>query len=155
MRVKDMMSHPAVTCPVSATLDEVARQMWEHDFGMIPLVDGESRVIGVITDRDICMAAYTQGRPISEIGAASAMASEVACVHPDDSVQAVESLMSHKQIRRVPVVDRDGRAVGVLSMSDLARLTAHVRGDGAEHELVETLAAISRPRNGMQGVPRA
>jgi CBS domain-containing protein len=155
MRVKDIMSQPAVTSPVSATLDAVARQMWDHDFGMIPLVDAESRVVGVITDRDICMAAYTQGRPIAEIAASSAMASEVACVHPDDSVNEVESLMSAKQVRRVPVVDRTGRAIGVLSVSDLARMTARVTSNGAEHEFVETLAAISKPRNGAAGVSRA
>jgi CBS domain-containing protein len=143
-----------VTSPASSTLDGVARQMWDHDFGMIPLVDAESRVVGVITDRDICMAAYTQGRPISEITASSAMACEVSCVHPDDAVKDVEALMSAKQIRRVPVVDRNGRAIGVLSVSDLARMTARVTSNGAEHEFVETLAAISKPRNGAASVTR-
>ena len=145
MQVKHVMTQPAVTCPVNATLDTVARCMWECDLGSVPLVDDTGKIAGVITDRDICMAAYTQGRPLNEIPAASAMAKEVFCCQPEETTESAEWLMAQKQIRRLPVVDRDGRPVGVVAVADLARSAARVQGNGAEHEVVETLVAIGEP----------
>ena len=77
MQVRNVMSQPAVTCPVNATLDTVARCLWECDLGSVPLVDDSGRVVGVVTDRDICMAAYMQGLPLNAIPAATAMAKEL------------------------------------------------------------------------------
>jgi len=146
MQIKDVMSKPVVTCPVSVTLDQIAQRMWENDIGVIPLVDDRGKVAGVVTDRDICMAAYTQGRALTEIPAASAMAKEVFCCQADDTTQSAEWLMAQKQIRRVPVVDRDGRPLGMLALNDLTRVAADARTVAAEHEVVETLAAIGEPR---------
>ena len=147
MQVKQVMTQPAVTCPVNATLDAVARCMWECDLGAIPLVDDNGKIAGVITDRDICMAAYTQGRPLSAIPVATAMAKEVFCCQPEETTESAEWLMAQKQIRRLPVVDGDGRPVGVFAVADLARV-ATTQANGAEHEVVETLIAIAEPHNG-------
>jgi CBS-domain-containing membrane protein len=146
MHIKDIMSHPAVTCPAASTLDHAARLMWEFDCGIIPVVDDEGRLTGVITDRDICMAAYTQGRPIATIPVTTAMASHAVAVHGDDVIEQAEELMRENQIRRLPVLDGNGRPIGLVSMNDLARLAAQARKSGVDRELVRTLAAVCKPR---------
>ena len=146
MHIKDLMTHPVVTCPVDSTADLPARLMWDFDCGVIPLIDGDGRLAGVITDRDLCMAALTQGKPLSDIRTASAMAKDVVRCHPDDGVEAVEHQMRDHQIRRVPVVDAEGRPVGLVAMNDLARLASHAKKSGVDRELVQTLAAVCRPR---------
>lgn len=146
MRIKEIMSHPVVTCPVDSTADAPARLMWEFDCGVIPLVDHEGRLAGIVTDRDLCMAALTQGKALSEIRSSSAMAAHVAVVHPEESVEAVEAVMRANQIRRVPVVDVESRPVGLVSLNDLSRLAAKARKSGVDRELVDTLAAICQPR---------
>jgi len=146
MHIKDIMSHPVVTCPVDSTADVPARLMWEFDCGVIPMTDQEGRLAGIITDRDVCMAALTQNKPLGDIQAASAMAKNVAACRPDDSVEAVETAMRANQIRRIPIIDADGRPVGLVAMNDLARLAARARKSGVDRELVETLATVCQPR---------
>ena len=146
MHLKEMMSHPVVTCPVISTLDVPARLMWEFDCGVIPLTDDEGRLSGIITDRDICIAALTQGKPLHEIQAAGAMAAHPVVCHTEETVESAESLMKSAQVRRVPVVDGEGRPVGLVSMNDLARLAARAKRSGVDREFVQTMAAICRPR---------
>ncbi len=119
--------------------------MWEFDCGMIPVVNDDGRLAGVVTDRDICMAAYMQGRPLRTIPVASAMAKQVVASHTDDSIEAAEGLMRDNQIRRLPVLDRDGRPVGVVSLNDLARLAARAKQSSVDREIVLTLGAICQP----------
>ena len=146
MHVKDIMSHPVVTCPTSSTLDHAARLMWEFDCGVIPVVGDDGRVAGMVTDRDICMAAYTQGKPLNAIPVTSAMAHEVVAVHADDSIEHAEALMRGSQVRRLPVLDGASRPAGLVSMNDLARLSARARKSAVDRELVQTLAAVCQPR---------
>ncbi len=102
--------------------------MWEHDCGIVPVVDGDGRVVGVVTDRDLCMAAHFQNRPLSDIPLAGVMAQEVCtCVADDDVVQA-ERVMAEKQIHRLPVVTDDGSLIGILSLADVARQTRNTTG---------------------------
>jgi CBS domain-containing protein len=153
MRIKELMSHPVVTCPHSTTLDDAARLMWEHDCGIAPIVNDDGRLVGVVTDRDICMAGYTQGRPLREIPVTSAMASQVVAAHADDPVQSVEALMRDYRVRRIPILDSEGRPVGLVSMNDLARRAAQARKSAVDREVVATLAAVCQPRPGA-GVAR-
>jgi CBS domain-containing protein len=146
MRIKEYMSKPVITCPDSGTLDHAARLMWEFDCGIIPVVDAEGRLTGVVTDRDICMAAYTQGRLLRDIPVTVAMATRVVAVHGDEIVETAELLMHDNQVRRVPVIDNDRRPIGIVSVNDLARLAARSKRSGVERELVRTLAAICEPR---------
>ena len=146
MRIQDVMSHPPVTCPKSSTLDHAARLMWEFDCGVIPVVDDDGRLAGIITDRDICMAAYTQGRLLAAIPITTAMASHVVASRASDPVEQVEQLMRDNQIRRLPVVDQDGRPIGIVSMNDLARLAARAKKSAVDRDLVKTMAAVCQPR---------
>jgi CBS domain-containing protein len=153
MRLNEVMNQPVVCCPDSATLDQAARLMWEQDCGIVPIVDEDGRLTGVVTDRDICMSAYTQGLALNAIGVTTAMARTVVAGHEDDSIEAAEQLMQDNQIRRLPVIDNEGRPVGMVSLNDLARYVAQARRSVSDRELVQTLAAICRPR--MLEVPPA
>ena len=146
MHVKEIMSHPVVSCPATSTLDQAARLMWEFDSGIIPVVNDQGRLAGVITDRDVCMAAYTQGQPLSAIPVTTAMARQVVAAHENDSVEQVEELMRSSQVRRLPILDNEGFPIGLISMSDLARLAARAKRSGVDREVVQTLAAVSQPR---------
>ena len=147
MQIKEIMTHPVVSCPVSATTDNAARLMWEFDCGIVPVVDDDGRLAGVITDRDICMAAYTQGVGLAAIPVASAMAQQVVAAHLEDTVDSVESLMRTSQIRRVPILDRDNRVAGIVAMNDLARLAARAHRNAVDRELIKTMAAVCQPRS--------
>ena len=110
------------------------------------------KVLGILTDRDICMAAYLQGEALWRLRCADVMSKQVQTVLPDATVQDAETIMQTHQIRRLPVTDADGRLVGILSLNDLARLAGQTRGrktNGLSAESIEaTLAAVSalRPR---------
>ena len=155
MRIKDIMSKPVVTCPADANLDAAARLMWEFDCGIIPIVEHEGRLAGVVTDRDIAICAYTQGLPLAMIPVTTAMANQVLACHEDDTIESAERLMQQSQIRRVPVLDSGGQPIGILSMNDLARVAAKSMKSSVDHELVATLAAIGQPHPAARGISRA
>lgn len=154
MKIHELMTRPAVTCPNNSTLEHAAWLMWEFDCGVIPVVDDGGRAVGIVTDRDICMAAYTQGRALADIAVGTAMAHHVIAIHADDSVETAEHLMADNQIRRLPVIDGNGKVVGVVSLSDLARLVGEARRIGLDRELVSTVAAVSRARPAPPGNSR-
>lgn len=148
MRVQDLMSHPAITCDVNDDLNVPAKLMWDHDCGVILVVRGDGKLEGVITDRDICMAAYTQGRSLDQILVNSVMAKHVVSAHPDQKLGEVERMMAEHQVRRIPVVDEDNRPVGVLSLNDLAleSVEPDTRMKDGVSKVAHTLAAVCRPR---------
>jgi CBS domain-containing protein len=146
MQIKEIMTHAVVSCPVSATTDAAARLMWEFDCGMVPVLDDDGRLAGVITDRDICMAAYTQGVGLAAIPVTSVMARQVVAAHLEDTVESVESLMQTSQIRRVPILDRDNRVAGIIAVNDLTRLAARAHRNGVDRGLIKTMAAVCEPR---------
>jgi CBS domain-containing protein len=152
MRVQDLMTHPAITCHVNDALDLAAQRMWDHDCGVLPVVNDEGQVTGMVTDRDICMAALTQGRPLHELLVNVAMAKHVIAVAPDSTIGDVEQLMAQHQIRRLPVLDAANRPLGVISLNDLA--VEAVRSDTRmKHEIpkvTHTLAAVCRPHAATQ-----
>jgi CBS domain-containing protein len=148
MKVRDLMSRNASTVHLSQSASDAARVMWERDCGFAPVVDddGKGELVGVVTDRDLCMAAYTQGKPLREIPIGSAMSRGAHTCAPGDSLAAAETTMRAHKVRRLPVVE-GGRLVGVISLSDLARAAARGgRERPSDMELGETLAAISEPR---------
>lgn len=155
MNIKDLMHTPAISCRRTDSLDTAAGLMWEHDCGVITVLGDEGQLVGVITDRDICMAAYTQGRAPKELSVADAMAKQVYFARPDDSVTVAEALMKDHQVRRVPIVDAQDKPVGVLSVNDLARYAVSPRGKDVQREVVQTLAAVCTPRAGATATDHA
>ena len=148
MRINEIMSHPVVTCPTSATADAVARLMWEFDCGAIPVVGDDGRLAGIVTDRDICMGAYTQGKILPNIPVTSVMSKPVFTCHVEEDVDGLEHVMRDNQIRRVPVIDVDDRPIGIVSLNDIARLAARTRKSGVDRDVVRTFAAVCQPRSG-------
>ncbi|HEU5179763.1 MAG TPA: CBS domain-containing protein [Candidatus Polarisedimenticolia bacterium] len=151
MRIEKVMHRPVVTVKSDDHLGNAARLMWEEDCGVLPVVDAEDRVIAMITDRDVCMAAYTQGRPLESIPVSSAMSSQLFAVRATDAVEVAEREMGEKQVRRLPVLDTDGRVLGILSVNDLAREATRFSGGrvlDANTALVRTLKEVGTPHHG-------
>jgi CBS domain-containing protein len=125
MNVDQIMTRNVKVCHPQDLLNEAARIMWEQPCGAVPVVDEQSRPIGFLTDRDICMAAYTQGKPLDALRVETAMARNVVSCKAEDDLRSAAKQMRDHRIRRLPVIDRDGTLVGLLSLDDLACETAH------------------------------
>lgn len=148
MRIRELMNRPVVTCRPSDMLSVAAQAMWEHDCGSIPVVGDDGRLVGIITDRDICMATYTKSRAPQTVLVADVMAKRVTSCHADESAEVAEDKMRDRQVRRVPIVDDDNKPIGILSQSDLARkAAADPRRHTVEKDFIHTMAAISQPRS--------
>jgi CBS domain-containing protein len=143
MKVEDVMTQPVQTCRPDDPMSTAARIMWDHDCGCVPVVSPEGFLIGMITDRDLSMAAYTQGRALDAIPIHVGMATKVQSIGREATVDAALRMMSERQVRRLPVVDHWHRVVGILSINDLVR-HASPRDRAA---IAQTLAAICRHRD--------
>lgn len=146
MKVSELMTHEVLYCREELSANAAARVMWENNCGSVPIVGDDLKLTGILTDRDICMAAYTQGLPLGLIGVASAMAREPICVHGDDDIAVAHRLMRAHRIRRLLVVDGQGKLSGMLALADLAR--AAQGREALEAEVGKTLAAISEAGTG-------
>jgi CBS domain-containing protein len=151
MYVSEIMTRGAASCRESDTLADAARAMAEADCGAIPIVaeTDPSRPVGIVTDRDICLAAYRMDKALSEIRVRDAMTAAVRTCRPDASVAEAEYVMRDARVRRLPVVDEGGALIGIVSLADLAREAEHERRlrepDVSRIEIGATLAAICAP----------
>src|SRR5262245_6269467 len=149
MKIEDVMTRRVVAARADTDLSHVARLMWDNDCGSVPVVDAEDKVVGIVTDRDLCMSANFSGRALRELRAASCMAAAVVTCRPDDAPHAVARVMGAKKVRRVPVIDEGGRLIGLVSVGDLlsAAAAAPAKEKKAIHAaLVDALTAIcARP----------
>jgi Ala-tRNA(Pro) deacylase len=152
MHVHDLMSRPAASCWSTDVLSAPAQLMWDFDCGAIPVLErGTEHVVGMITDRDICMATLTQDRPPSAIRVHEAMSRTVVSCAPNNTIAHAEALLRQHQIRRLPVVDDHGRLLGILSLADLARLADRELSRPVKvvppEDLTDTLGMICQPRS--------
>ena len=152
MRVSEVMLTDVKTCFDYNTLNTAAEVMWENDCGCLPVIDRDRHVLGMITDRDACMAAYIQGLPLKEIPVTVAMSKHVYFVSPHDDVTAAERIMQEHQVRRLPVVDDHRRLMGFITLNDIAREGERERAmrkprQVNDLEVAHTLAAVCEPRH--------
>ena len=152
MKVRELMSTDVKSCPEYSTLNTAAQIMWDNDIGCLPVVDGEGRIIGMLTDRDICMSAYLEGVPLTGAGVTQAMSKRVISCRPEDEIAVAERLMRENQVHRLPVLDPEGRVVGVISLNDIAREAAREAQSKAarevtDAEIAQALAAVCAPRH--------
>jgi CBS domain-containing protein len=141
------MSSNPTTCQDHDMLDVVAQHMWDADVGVIPVIDPRGRLVGVITDRDVAMAAYTQGHPLRQISVRTAMSDVIHIVREDATLDDVQAQMQHHRVRRVPVVDRQGKVVGIVTLTDLARCVGGASPMAVTaSEIVITLRTVCEPR---------
>jgi CBS-domain-containing membrane protein len=127
MNVAELMTRDVPTCRTDDSLNRAAQLMWERCCGSLPVVDESDHVVGVVTDRDVTMAAYTQGRPIQEIPVAVAMSTSVQSCAPSATIEQAEDLMMAYAVHRLPVID-DGQLRGLISLDDIARTAAAAAG---------------------------
>jgi CBS domain-containing protein len=130
----------------NATLADVARVMAQNNVGIVPIVDYEKKVLGMITDRDICLAMATATRLASQMSVEKIMSRRVFSCGPDEDLDSALRTMQNRKVRRLPVVDEEGRLQGILSMDDVV-VHAEVKAGAKAPELgygrtVETLKAI-------------
>ena len=146
-RVRDVMQRDVATCHSWDTLNRAAQLMWEADCGAVPVVDEQGKLAGMLTDRDVCMAAYTRGLALSELSVQNAMSEHPFSCTPEQPLTALLGLMTTHQVRRVPVVSEGGRLVGIVSLADVARLAQAPSAESVEARswVPGVLASISEP----------
>jgi len=151
MKIAQVMKGDVEVCGLDDNLAAAASRMWDCDIGCLPVVDAAGQVVGMVTDRDICMAALTRGQALRDIPVSVAMAKEVLSCPPNATLIEAEEIMRSGQVRRLPVIDSDGCLVGIVSLNDLARLAEREIGrknrDLSAQEVAATLAAICAPRS--------
>lgn len=139
---RDVMSRGVKTVLPEQTLREVARLMREENVGIVPVTDLQGRLLGVVTDRDLVVRAMSEDRLPSQVRVTDIMSSEdLEVATPDDSVHDLIELMGRKQVRRIPVVERDNRLVGIIAMADIATRAEF------DEELQDALERISSRRS--------
>lgn len=131
MNVEDLMTRDVQCCGPDTNLAAAAKMMWDSDCGALPVLNVQGQVMGMITDRDICMAASTKNKPPSAITAWETSSGKAVTCRLDDDIQTAMDVMDRKRIRRLPVVDDDGILVGILSMNDLILAAGEHRGRSA------------------------
>lgn len=144
MKVEDVMSREVKVCTPTDTLECAAQLMWENDCGSLPVVERDSRVVGMVTDRDICMAAYTQGATLHAMQVASAMSHKVFACRPGYDLLTAQQEMRYHGVHRLPVVSADGKLLGIISLSDIARAAQR---DHVKARIADTLATVCAPRS--------
>ena len=119
MKVQDVMTSDTKVCSPQTDLASAAMLMWDGDFGTLPVVADGGRVVGMITDRDICIAAATKQRVASDIAIGEVITGKVFSCAPETDVRDALKLMQQEKVRRLPVLDAEGALRGILSINDL------------------------------------
>ncbi len=119
MLISDVMTREVESIGPDDSLQQAARMMHQFGVGTLPVVENHS-VVGVVTDRDIILRAVAQGLDPAKTTVRTAMSEEVVGCFEDQEVEAAARLMQSKQIRRVLVLDRDKKLVGIITLADLA-----------------------------------
>ncbi len=150
MNVHMLMQKSVATVRSEERLHRVASLLRDRDCGSVVVVDGGRRPVGMLTDRDVCLAALRTEKPLAEIPVTKAMSERLFTCRPDASIEEAERTMSLHQVRRLPVLGEQGQLVGLIALDDIAREACR------EEDLLappvscaavgRTLGQIARPR---------
>ena len=148
MKVKEVMTPNAKAIWLTESLADAAKLMWENDCGVLPIIKDGRKVIGMITDRDICMAVAMRDTNPSGVSVEEVMTGQVYSINLEDDVdQALQAMQEHK-IRRLPVLNPEGELEGILSMNDIVRNAKTSKGADSDaikyRDVVKTYKAICR-----------
>jgi len=152
MRIEQLMAKVTRTCRPGDGLGEVAQMMWSNDCGCLPVTagDGSQRLLGMISDRDICKMIRSDAGALPDVRVGDAMTEVVRACNPGDPISEAVAIMGEARVRRLPVVDESERVIGMLSLADLAleatRQTTWWKPKITVAEVGELLATICRPR---------
>jgi len=138
MQLKELMTRNVQVMEPDATLEDAASRMDALNIGPLPVCEND-RLVGMITDRDIAVRSTALGLDPKTTHVRDAMSKDVLCCHEDDDVREATLLMETNQVRRLPVLNREDRLVGIVSLGDLAVQTGDKRLSG------EVLERVSEP----------
>lgn len=138
MQVRDVMTRGVECIAPEATLQKAAQRMRELNVGALPICEND-RLAGMVTDRDITLRATAEGRDPRTTTVREVMTPDITYCFEDQDVREAARIMEEQQIRRLPVMNRDKRMVGIVSLGDLAVRTDNERLTG------ETLEGVSEP----------
>ena len=136
-KLKDLMSRDVKVISPDMSIGDAAKQMRDGNFGMLPVGEND-RMVGTISDRDIAIRAVAEGKG-ADTKVRDVMSEGIAWAYEDDSVEQAAKIMSERQVRRLPVVDRDKRLVGIVALGDFAVESSEIR------PAAEALSEISKP----------
>ena len=154
MKVKEVMSTNPQACTLTDNLSTAAGLMWEHDCGILPVVVEEGKVVGLITDRDICMAANMKARQLADIVVADVISGDIYACKPDEDIRSALKTMQESKVRRLPVIAANGTLQGILSMNDVVLKADEPKEKKASElsysDVVNTYKSICQHRLPMQ-----
>lgn len=155
MKVQDVMTYDVQTCRAETNLADAAMRMWRGDCGALPVIADGQKVVGMITDRDICMAAATKHRDPANIRVKEVMSGKVYGCSCNTDIHEALKIMQQKQVRRLPIIStEDGTLQGLLSVNDVALKASADRNTELSAEDVEnTMRAICAHRPVAQAKP--
>ncbi len=140
MTCGELMTPSPTCCQPQHTINEVAEIMKREDVGLVPIVEeSTNKLIGVLTDRDIVMKVVADDRDPRGTAVSEVMTNDPCACQEQDSIETVMQQMAAHQVRRIPIVDRDGSIVGIVSQADIATRLSNARETG------EVVQAISEP----------
>jgi CBS domain-containing protein len=140
MNCKELMTPNPNVCTPSMTSEAAARIMGQENVGVLPIIDGTSKkLIGIVTDRDLCLGVIAKGKRPTEVTVSECMSTHLLTCGPQDDIQYCEQLMKQHQIRRIVVIDEHGCCMGIISQGDLALYIQRAE------EISDTLREVSKP----------
>ena len=150
MKIREIMTRDVKTCTPETNLAAAAMIMWDNDCGIVPVVHSDGKVIGMITDRDICMAVATKHREASDITVGEVFSGNLYACAPDQDVRDALKIMRAEKVRRLPVINAYGVLEGLLSLNDVVLRAEEAKGwkapDLSYEDVVNTLKAICAHR---------
>ena len=162
MKVGDVMTKTPAYCGPETNLAAAVEILWNKNCGILPIVDSSQKLVGLVTDRDLCVALGTRNRLPSEISVKDVTSGKVAACKPDDDLRKALATMAEAKVRRLPVIDAAGKLQGILSMDDvvLRTETGGIKRDAepSAEDVVNTLKSVCarQPRQaGQQKVAAA
>lgn len=142
MTCAEVMTPSPTACQPQHTVIEAAELMRREDCGLVPVVSEKGKLIGVLTDRDIVVKAVAEGRDPRNTAVSEVMSTDVVTCLPHETIEAVMEQMATRQVRRIPIVERDGSLVGIVAQADIATRT------GSPEETGQVVQAISEDVQG-------
>ena len=144
MKVKELMNPDAKAIWITESLADAAKSMWDNDCGILPIIKDGRKVVGMITDRDICMGAAMRNANPAEVSVEEVMSGKVYAALPDDDVEGALQTMKDHKVRRLPVINEEGELAGILSINDIV---LRARGNNRKAQInytdvIETYQAI-------------
>ncbi len=150
MRIEEIMIRDVQCCGQDTNLAAAAKMMWDSDCGALPVLNVQGQVLGMITDRDICMATATRNKPPSEITVWETVSGKTYSCKMSDDVHTALDIMKRERVRRLPVVDEDGTLQGIVAINDFVLAAEEAKGKRTSgvsfDDVVWTMKAVSTHR---------